>query len=356
MLATFWKFIKESSENRAVIFGVLLYPILFVFFGWFDPSMNINKHAFSGCMTEPNAVSAYMDSVGYWVARIFRAVGIGLFSAIVFGGAYYVLEMVPRIVMSVFKIGRGITVWSYEVCVAVATPKEKKTSRGFHLDANDSLYEAKYSIGWFRAAVECITYTLLRLVSIRWAVTLINVVLAVTICVAWMVLSAPRVCYASAPNAYIVCVGLFITLFCVLAPLEIVSTVLFWNKAKWLRILTSRHMRSVMYRMNTHGLSTAVGYLNFIPVRIDEDHTYLDFSVGGAGGVATKIALWKRHLYDGGYAEVRPHPAEPHYYAMRKPNRITFDDLICIIEDHKARAQGTLNGLKQAGTEEAADQ
>jgi hypothetical protein len=100
MLAIFWKFIKESSENRAVIFGVLLYPILFAFFGWFDPSIDINKHAFSGCMTEPNAVSAYMDSIGYWVARIFRAAGISLFSSIVLGGAYYVLETVPRIIMS----------------------------------------------------------------------------------------------------------------------------------------------------------------------------------------------------------------------------------------------------------------
>lgn len=279
MLASFWKFIKESSENRAVIFGVLLYPILFVFFGWFDPSMDINKHAFSGCMTEPNAVSAYMDSIGFWVARIFRAAGISLFSSIVLGGAYYVLEMVPRIVVSLFKIGRGITIWSYEVCVAIATPKEKKASRGFHLDTNDSLYEAKYSISGFRAAVELTAYMLLRLVSTRWAVTLINVVLAVATCVAWMVLSAPRVCYASAPNAYIVCVGLFITLFCVLAPLEIVSTALFWNKATWLRSFASKHMRSVMYKMNTHGSSIVVGDLSFNPIRIDEDHTYLDFSV-----------------------------------------------------------------------------
>jgi hypothetical protein len=41
---------------------------------------------------------------------------------------------------------------------------------------------------------------------------------------------------------------------------------------------------------------------------------------------------------------------------MLKPNRITFEDLICIIEAHKLRAQESINELKQAETEEAAEQ
>lgn len=355
MLDVFWKFVKESSENRAVIFGFVTCPIMFVFFGWFDPSMNINKHAFSGCMTEPNAVSAYMDSVGFWVARAFRTIGLSLMSSIVFGVVYYVLEMVPNIVIDLFKIGRCVTIWSYDVCVAIAAPKEKKASNGFHLNKEDSLYEDWYSIGWFRASVESAACMLLRLVSTRWAVTLINVVLAVAMCVAWMVLSAPRVCYASAPNAYIVCVGLFITLFCVLAPLEIVSTILFWNKAEWLRSFASKYMRSVMYRMNTHSSSFTAGDMCFNLVYVGEDQAYFNFKIDGAGGAVSKILLWKTHARRSGYAVVSPHPAEPHYYAVRKPKRITFDDLVCIVEDHKLRALSAVNELKQVETEEAAE-
>jgi hypothetical protein len=365
MLADFWKLLKSDSDNRAIVFGLLMYPILFVFFGWFDPTMDINKHAFSGCMTEPNAVSAYMDSIGFWMARLFRAAGISFVSSIVFCFTYYVLEMVPRIFVTIFvgifKIARGFGVWSYEVCAAVVAPKDQNTSSGFHLDDNDSLYEAEHSIGWFRASVEFTAYIALRVLSTRWAVTLINVVVAVAVCVAWMVLSAPRVCYASAPPAYIMCVGLFITLFCVLAPLEIVSTVLLWNKAKWLRSFMSQYMRSVMYRMNTHGSSFTIGDLSFSLDHADDDHDYLDFSIAGAGTlvgsevVASKLALWKRQGA-GGYAEVRPHVAEAHYYAMRKVNRITFEDLACIVEAHKLRTLSKVNELKQAGAEEAAEQ
>jgi hypothetical protein len=47
---------------------------------------------------------------------------------------------------------------------------------------------------------------------------------------------------------------------------------------------------------------------------------------------------------------------EAHYYAMRKVNRITFEDLACIVEAHKLRTLSKVNELKQAGAEEAAEQ
>jgi hypothetical protein len=41
---------------------------------------------------------------------------------------------------------------------------------------------------------------------------------------------------------------------------------------------------------------------------------------------------------------------------MRKVNRITFEDLACIVEAHKLRTLSKVNELKQAGAEEAAEQ